>query len=172
MQRRLSHFAGLTGPLALLAALLALTCAATPARAALLVEISNLSDVNFGTWNMGDPDLTANVDICVYSTLALPSGGYAIKADATGGFVLSYGPQTVPYSLTWNDGGAGSLGNTGTALVNSTKLTDRNNANILLPACLLGSPTARLIIKIAQADLTTISSGTYTGTLNLTVSPN
>lgn len=153
--------------------LLALLCL-HPARAhALAMQISNLSDLTLPVWSLGDPAPQATMDICIYG-LNLPALlNYAITVSSSpSGFNLSNGAQQLPYSLYWSDAGAGSLGSSlGTQLADGVKLTGRSNHNILLANC-GGSPNARLTLKITQAAMTSIPSGTYSGTVTLLLTPN
>jgi hypothetical protein len=147
---------------------------ASDARASLAAQIANISDLNLPTWGIGDPDVNQHIDVCVYA-IGIFSTSYGVTISSPGGYVLSNGSNTIPYSLYWEDSGAGNLGTTGgTQLTNNVKLTGRMNANILSPLCALGlsGPTARLTIKITQADMTAALAGTYNGTITLLISPN
>lgn len=139
------------------------------------VQITNLSDINLPNWSTGDPAVSASADICVYVIKLLSNSDYAITASSPGGFFLNNGPQKIPYTLYWEDSGAGHLGSSGgTQLSNNVKLGSRQNANILSPLCALGliGPNARLYLKITQADMAAALAGTYTGTVTLMISPN
>ena len=159
--------------LGLLAALL---LAAGPVRAGGLptIDITNISDIAFASWGIGDPDATAHIDICVYAALTVPLGSYGITAASAGGFVLknlNNSTLQLPYSLAWDDGGVGNLGATaGSALTAGNELTNQVNANSTVQTCT--GPTARLNIKIAATDLTAALAGSYSGALTLTISPN
>jgi hypothetical protein len=144
------------------------------AKAAILVQISNISDFTLPTWGIGDPAVSQNINVCVYS-VGLIASDYAITVSSSGGYALTSGSNSIPYSLYWEDSGAGNLGSSGgTQLSNGVKLTGQTNANILSPLCALGvtGPTARLTLKIAQTDMTAAPAGTYSGTITLLVSPN
>jgi len=143
------------------------------AQAAAQVQITNLSDVNFGSWGLGDPDLTTHLDLCVYAGGNSPAGGYAITASGSGGsFALRNGSNQLPFSASWDDGGAGNLGGSSTTLGSGGKLAAQVNANTSSPTCFLSSPTARLTLKLSATNLTAALAGTYTGTITLTLSPN
>jgi hypothetical protein len=137
------------------------------------VQVSNLSDINLPTWNIGDPAVTASIDICVYSISLFASPDYGVTISSPGGFFLKNGAQQIPYSLYWEDSGAGHLGSSnGTQLLNNTKLPNRGNANTLSVLCALGlaGPTARLYVKITQADMNAALAGTYNGTITILLS--
>jgi len=162
---------------AALALLLECLCA-VPAKAGIIpaIQISNISDFNLPSWNLGDPAPTAHIDLCLYSLNSLVSGGYNVTATGSnGGFHLVSGPNSIPYSVTWDDSGSGNLGNTaGTQMTSGAALTNQVNANILSVSCALGvtGPNARLNLKIAQADMTAALAGTYSGSITIVVSPN
>lgn len=140
-------------------------------------QISNLTDFNLGTWGIGDPAISASIDVCVYSVYSTTSGGYTVQASNPDGFVLTKvgGTAQIPYSAYWDDGGAGNLGpGTGTQLTNNSTLTARAHANISSPLCASGvvGPDARLNIKITQAAMNAALAGTYNGTISILVAPN
>ena len=134
------------------------------------VQISGLSDVTF---NAVDPGSAAanNQNVCVYSNTG--TRGYNITATGSGAssaFTLSSASlPAVPYAVEW----AGSSGQTsGSALTTSTALTGLTST-ATRPTCASGpSSSASLIIRMAAADLQSMSAGsTYTGTLTLVVAP-
>lgn len=137
------------------------------------VQISNLSDVNFPSWNIGDGAVNASVDVCIYSIGVLSSTDYAVTITAPGGYILKNGTKQIPFSLFWEDSGAGNLGSSpGTQLSNNVKLGKRKNANLLSTNCAIApsGPTARLYIKISQADMTAALAGTYNATITIMIS--
>ncbi len=139
------------------------------------VEISNISDFNLGTWGIGDPAIVAHMDLCIYALVTVPLTSYSITISSPGGYILTSGSHQIPYSLYWDDSGAGNLGSTnGTQLSNNVALTGQMKANILSTSCALGNPSgpnARLTIKITTQDMTNALAGNYTGTITLLVSP-
>ena len=134
-------------------------------------QISSLSDINLPAWSIGDAAVSAYKDICVYSTIV---GNYGITISSTGGFVLSNGAYQIPYTLSWDDGGAGGLGASSTPLSNNVTLASRTHMNILTTNCSVGvltpGPTARLTLTISQAAMIAARAGTYTGTITLVLS--
>ena len=142
-----------------------------PARA----NISGLSDLSVSGWAAGDGDQTVSEDICVYSTR--PGGGYTVKATGTGagnGFTLVYAGRTLPYQVSWNAGGVGTLSNTGTALTANSPSSPFTHAATDSSTCngATAGPTARLLVTFLASSLASVSSGTYTGTLTLMITPN
>jgi hypothetical protein len=144
------------------------------------VQISNLSDVTIPLWVTGDPDIIQDVFVCVYrENNSGTSRSYSIQATGDGpGFALKDGTQTLPYSITWNDGGESNPGGGTTAtMVNNVALSNRSNARIDqdLPAnsadCNGGSsPTARLRFTVSATDMDAAPDGAYSGTLTLLLS--
>lgn len=146
---------------------------AASAHALIAMRISNISDFNLGTWSLGNPAISAFIDICVYTSGITPAGGYAITVSSAGGYVLTSGSNQIPYSLRWDDGGAGNLGATsGTQLSNGVKLTGQLHGNFVIDnGCTLTGPNARLNLAITQAAMTAALAGTYTGTITLLLEP-
>lgn len=138
------------------------------AQAALLVQVSSVTDVNLGNWALGDPAINAYLDLCVYSTL---SADYAVKVTKAGGYNLTGTGGSIPFSLSWDDGGIGNLGVSSSPLTNNVKLTGRAHAYMVSPVCIAG-PSARLNINITQAAMQAALSGNYSGTIDIIVSAN
>lgn len=138
-------------------------------------DISNLSDLQVANWIAGDGAVTLTEDVCVYSTR--PSGGYTVLATGSGSseaFTLNSGLSTLAYLVSWNAGGVGSLSDTGTSLTANVvsggltaAATDSSSCSGTNPG-----PTARLIVNITNAEMSSAASGSYTGTLTLTITPN
>lgn len=142
-----------------------------------LVQISAISDLSLGTWNMGDPAVTGHIDMCAYAVGDTPLGSYGITVTTANGtsYKMVNGSYSIPYSVYWDDGGAGNLGvSNGTQLNSGVLTTTRLNANVLSVLCSLGlsGPTARLNVKIAQSDLSSALAGTYRDTITIMVSAN
>lgn len=143
------------------------------AGAAVFYRVSGISDLNLPTWSIGDPGVSASIDICAYTLL----GNYNVTVSSPGGFVLTNGANTIPYTLKWEDSGAGNLGSSGgSAMTNNVALVNRLNANSSLFSndCSTGiptGPTARLYLNITQAAMNAAPAGTYSGTITLLIGP-
>jgi hypothetical protein len=142
-----------------------------PARA----DINNLTDLLLPVWIVGDGAVTLSEDVCVYSTR--PSGGYTVLATGSGSggaFTLANGTSSLAYGVTWNDGGVGSLSSTGETLTANTISNPQINAATTSSTCNGNTPgpTARLIIGITNAAMSSAPSGSYVGTLTLLITPN
>ena len=145
------------------------------------VRISNISDVNTPIWQTGDPDIVQDVYVCIYRENTSGSvRTYSITATGDGpGYYLKNGSETLAYSVTWNDGGAGNLdGGTSSPMVNNIALTLLNSARIQTDAptyssdCNAGaSPTGRVRITISSANLDAVYDGNYSGVLTFVLSP-
>ena len=137
-------------------------------------NISGLSDLSVSGWVVGDGDQTVSEDICVYSTR--PSGGYTVKATGTGsgnGFTLAYSGRTLPYQVRWNAGGVGALSNSALPLTaNSPSPFTHAATDSSSCSGAIAGPTARLLITFLASSLTSVSAGTYAGTLTLMITPN
>lgn len=142
-----------------------------PARA----DISNLTDLRLPSWIIGDGAVKLSEDVCVYSTR--PSGGYTVLAtgsDAGGAFGLSNGSHTIAYTVNWNDGGAGSLSDSGDDLTATQVSGPMTHAATDSSSCsgTNPGPTARLVIRISNAQMTAAPAGTFLGILTLMITPN
>jgi hypothetical protein len=134
------------------------------------VQISGLSDVTFSGVDPSTPS-SNNQNVCVWSNTA--TKGYNITATGDGtanAFTLSSASlPAVPYSVEW----AGSSAQTsGTALTKSTALTGLTSTATRAGCAAGPSSSASLIVKMAAADLQSMTAGaSYTGTLTLVVAP-
>lgn len=139
--------------------------APSPARALLPeVRISNLSDITISNWNIADGPINASMDICIYAKDTIPSGTYLMLITTnTLGYYLRSGLNAIPFSLTWDDGGAGGLGGINALLTTGISLGFAH-ANTSSSTCANG-PTARLNVTISQSDMMAAPAGTYTSTL-------
>jgi hypothetical protein len=155
----------------------------TAAHSAVQVRISNLSDINVPLWVTGDPGITEDVFVCVYRANDADGTTATYNITATGdgpGFLLKSGMNTLAYSVTWNDGGAGNpSGGTSSPFITSVALSNRQNARIQSDTptnsddCNAGaSNTARLRIAVTNTNLEAAYDGTYEGTITLLVAPN
>ncbi len=138
-------------------------------------NITNMSDLKLSGWIVGDGNVTLAEDVCVYSSR--PSGGYSVSASGSGGggaFELSNGAHNIAYSVAWNAGGAGQLSNSGEQLTPSLNSSPKTKAATDSSTCngATSGPTARLIINISEAQMTSAPHGTYLGILTLLVTPN
>ena len=137
-------------------------------------RITGMTDMSIPSWVIGDGDQALFTNVCIYST----SGDYTVTASGSGtasAFTLTDGLgatalHVVPYSVAWNDAGAGALGTGGTALTATTP-ADFSNASVVSATCATGSPSgpnARINIAMTEANLVQLASGTLT----VLVAPN
>ncbi len=139
-------------------------------------QITDISDMTLANWTVGSGAVTLYSNVCIYSS----TGNYQITATGSGLagiFTISSGVLAViPYSVTWNAGGAGSLASSGTALTPLIQSAAFANANTGSATCSGGgsaNDTARVVVGISSAAMTaaTSSNTPYTGTLTLVVAP-
>lgn len=137
---------------------------------AISMRISNISDFNLGTWNIGDAAIEQSMDICIYglNVPALLSYGINITSSPNN-YRLQSGARFLPYSLYWKDSVIGS--SVGTQLSHGVTLANQFNLNVLFANC-AGGVNARLTIRISQADMTAAYAGKYDGVITLLLSPN
>ena len=138
-------------------------------------QISDLSDMTLSNWTIGSGAVALSSNVCVYSS----TGNYKVTATGSGLaniFTIASGLNLIPYSVVWNAGGAGSLGNTGTTLLPIIQSASFANASTSSATCSGGgsaNDTARVIVNIASADMTAAASSStaYTGTLTMLITP-
>jgi hypothetical protein len=138
-------------------------------------QISDISDLTWPNWSVGDAAISLTSNICVYSS----TGNYKVTATGSGLaniFTINSGLNLIAYSVTWNSGGAGSLANTGTSLLANIQSGSLANASTASATCSGGgssNDTARVIVGITTTAMgaAASSSTAYTGTLTLLVTP-
>lgn len=150
-----------------IAALLAMLPLA-PAHGA--ARISGLSDVAFGLINSQvDQSNSQNVSICSFQNFSgtLPYSVTAVGSGTGGAFTLSSGAATLAYDVQWSDS-ANQV--SGTLLRAGTATAGFDNAASLF-ACFGQPDNASLIVSIRAAQLASARAGNYTGTLQITITP-
>lgn len=131
------------------------------------VRISNLQDINFGGTN--STPAQQFIDVCVYST----TGSYDITATSGNGlgnnFRLGNAGLTefITYDVDFNNVASGT---TGTDLNNAVTSNAFTGADQLQDDC-GGSVNARMFVQINNGSFNAASSGSYSDTLTLVVSP-
>jgi hypothetical protein len=133
------------------------------------VNISNLSDVVFGSLANVGVDAVNSQSICVYSSTA--TNGYQVTATGSGSgnaFAMSSGLSTLPYDVQWN---ASAGQSSGTQLTAGATLTGQiSSAN--QKTCNSGpANSASLIVILRSSALSKASAGDYSGTLTLLIGP-
>lgn len=124
-----------------------------------LIRITDLADIDLGTYTGDGLDMTGSSPACVRRNSA---GNYGIVATSTNGsFALAGGvvAGTLPYSVSWG----------GSALTYNTSLGAQVADSGTLGAC---TPVAgKLSVTVTGASLDAAEPDTYTDTLILTVTP-
>ena len=157
------------------AALLAMA-SPSPAFAQDSASVTGLADIAFGTIaSPTDQSNSQNVSICSYGSffrIPLYAINYSVVATGSGSggaFTLSSGVATLAYDVQWADATDATSGTMLQPGVASSGFG--NNANSLL--CRRGpQDNASLIVTIRAAELATATAGTYSGTLQITISPD
>ncbi len=134
------------------------------------VQISELTDVAFGTIANMSSDISQSQTVCAYSN-ALNSN-YSVRltgSGAGGALTLSNGAATMPYDVQWNSA-AGQT--SGTQLVAGVPQSGFVSQGVL-PGCTLGlTRSGSLTVILRAASLSAAHAGSYTGTLTVLISPN
>jgi len=129
-----------------------------------LVRVSNLNDINLGTFAGGGGGLAGTDTFCVYRNGA---GNYNINMTGDGtanAFTLANGANTVPYTVDFVNGATTTAMNTGTGLAGQT------GANTVSDTC-AGVDNVSVNISVSNADLSSSPAGTYSGVLTMVVAP-
>ena len=132
------------------------------------VQITQLSDVSFGTISNVGIDQIQSQSVCAYSGLL--GGRYTLTATgsgAGGAFTLANGASVLPYEVQWNGSAAGQ--SSGTNLVSGAALTGQT---ALLSCPILQVTNSSQIIIRRAAPLTTATAGNYSGTLTIMLAAN
>ena len=131
------------------------------------VRISSLSDVTFGTLSDLSSDAAQSQSLCLYSDTA--TNGYNVTATGGGpggSFQLTSGLSSLAYEVQWSNA---SGRNSGVQLSPNVPLTGQTSA-ASHQVCSNGPATsASLIVLLRSASLSSVTAGTYSGTLTLLV---
>lgn len=137
------------------------------------VQISGLSDVAFVAVS---PDMaaTAAQNVCVWSNTA--TKGYSVTASGNGAgdaFELSGPANPAPYAVAWSDAAGQSAGQaSGTPLSAGAALSGLKSSASSPDCSSGGAASSSLIVTVDPATLQAAQPDTtYTGTLNLLVTP-
>lgn len=138
-------------------------------------QISDIQDMTLANWSIGDGAVTLQSNVCVYSS----TGSYKVTATGSGianAFTVASGMNLIPYTVTWNAGGAGNLASTGTSLLSNVQSATQANASTTSATCNGGgaaNDTARVIIGISDVLMGAAASSStpYTGTLTMLITP-
>lgn len=126
-----------------------------------LVQVSGVSDVSLPDYAPGS-DLTGNTNLCVYSNTA---GTYYVTLTSTsGGFNLTDGTNTIPYSVNWEDSEVGA-----TAITYNMK-SSRQSGDSSSTTC-GGTTNANLAVTVDASDFALKPAGSYSDTITILVSP-
>ncbi len=138
-------------------------------------QISDLSDMTLSSWNIGQGAVQLYSNVCIYSS----TGSYKVTATGSGLaniFTVASGLNIMPYSVVWNSSGAGALANSGATLLPNVQSASLSNASTASATCNGGgsaNDTARVVVNIANTDITAAASSStpYTGTLTMLITP-
>ena len=149
------------------------------------IIVYGLSDVNFGSWSLGDGTISSNQDICIGKNDFFQPYAIVARGDGDGidpsAFTLTNGVDQIYYDVDWNDqtgtGGQISL-SSGSLVLGQTSAPfdffwNRIVGNAGLPCgFVFTNPNANLQITIPDTELSGSAGGSYAGTLTLVVMPN
>ena len=127
------------------------------------VRISNLTDINLGVF--AGVDAVGSSAACVYRN---GTGNYNLTASgdgAAGAFTLTDGTNTVPYSVTYDDGSGAAAATAGAVLAGLT------GADPASDTCAGTGNNGTIEVTVAAADAAGLPAATYAGVLTLLVAP-
>ena len=132
------------------------------------VRITDLINLNAGTWS-GSPDsIEVEDDICIFSN----SGNYTVTATGSGAnnnFRVENGAEFVNYDVNWNDQVGTTVGQE-QLTKNTPSTTQTTSATSGSNTCNGGSNnTAHIQISFGNGQLRRNLPGTYSGTLTLLI---
>lgn len=129
------------------------------------IQLTQVNDINLGVFD-GINDMTGSDSLCVYRR---GGGQYGVTITGSGNggaFTLSNGASTLPYSVTWDDGGGAQ------AVTSGVLLSGLANTYTAGPDCSGGAlNNAILGVQVLATDIAAAATGvgTHTGTLTITV---
>jgi hypothetical protein len=130
-------------------------------------RVTGLNDVTFGMLGTAG-DQTNSQNVCAFSSSA--TNGYSVTATGdgpAGAFTLA-GPASLPYEVRWSDSANQTNGTALTAGAVSSGFT----SSATQQTCNSGPPaSASLTVIIRAASLGSALAGSYSGTLQVTISP-
>ena len=134
------------------------------------VMITKINDINFGSWDATQGDVTQSDQVCVHST----TGNYKITATSTQGadefqMKTADGTSSVNYSVIWLD--TSTTGATDIALTHATAAGSASAGSLDQDCGGQDSTNARFTISLTSEDLGAAAAGDYSDTLKLLVSP-
>lgn len=136
-----------------------------------LVQISGLSDITLAPISFGSP-VTGATTACIYTNVINPLGSYYVTAMSTnasaGVFRVTNGANFISYNAFWSP--TSSSAQT-IPLTSGIKTTQQSGGNSTSLTC-SGTPNANFNISFTNAQVAGASSGTYTDTVTLLVSPS
>lgn len=128
-----------------------------------LVRISGLNDIDLGSFP-GSGDMVGEDGLCVYRND--PSARYDLSARGEGAamdFTMDQGGTTLPFEVEYDDGG-------GFAPLQPGQDISAEGADTSAVGC-GGTANARVRVRVREGDLLAADTGSYAGTLTLTVAP-
>lgn len=134
----------------------------------LCARITGLQDTALGTWG-GTGDLTSNYTLCVYIQNDNESN-YEIIGTGTGAgnaYILSNGTTDISATVSYEEDSA-----PGWVTLNANIPTIFTNPNTVNETCGVGGDSAKIRVTIDDAVMQYATSGSYSGTISLNISPD
>jgi hypothetical protein len=121
------------------------------------IDVQPISNIDFGTWDVTQGNVSASSDFCVVSTAGASGNArdYAVTAvpEISGAFEVAGGGVAIPFTVTFTD----LIGGAAEALQPSVR-TARDKTGV--GAC-AGAQNARVTIAFSSVDLASAPAGTY-----------
>ena len=134
------------------------------------VKISNLADVNLGTYT--GSNLTGSEAVCAYFNQGAVPAPIQLTVDSNdtpGTFELEDGgSNTIPYSITYDDGSGAAAVAAGVAATGVSVQANNTDDDCVT----IGSDTGTFAFLATAANITGNPNGTYSEQINITVAPD
>jgi hypothetical protein len=134
----------------------------------LCARITGLQDTPLGTWG-GTGDLTSNYTLCAFIQNDDESN-YEITGTGTGPgntYILSNGTTDISATVEYEEDSA-----PGWVTLNENIATIFPNPNTVDETCAVGGDSGKIRVTVDETVMQYTTSGAYSGTINLLVSPD
>jgi hypothetical protein len=129
-----------------------------------------LSDVSFGPVASLYSDLTSRQNTCSFSGLTPTTYGVtATGSGPSGAFAISNGTTQIAYEVQWAQSANAT---SGSPVSSNQPLLNQSNSSLLSTVtCALGLQNATLIIIVRAPSLQQATTGSYSGSLSILLTP-
>lgn len=134
----------------------------------LCARVTGLQDVPLGTWG-GSGDLTSNYTMCAYIQNDDESN-YEVTGSGTGAgglYALSNGTTDISVTIEYEEDS-----DPGWITLNENIATIFPNPNTVDETCAVGGDSGKIRVTVPESTMEFATSGSYSGTINILLSPD